>query len=206
MAKRDRRTEIMAAAERLFTSRRFHEITLDDVANEARVGKGTIYRYFRDKDDLFFRTATRGFEELCELLAAVPADLPFPEQLLQACAQVSAFFAARREWFRMMQSEDARMPLCRDELRRHWFDGRRRLTAAMERILARGMDEGAIRRDVLPEVLATLLLGMLRTRARELSDTPAEQRSLERVVDLFCHGASGTARPDASVEAESLAT
>ena len=34
---------IMEAAERLFTSRRFHEITLEEVAQAAKVGKGTIY-------------------------------------------------------------------------------------------------------------------------------------------------------------------
>ncbi|NJL30924.1 MAG: TetR/AcrR family transcriptional regulator, partial [Phycisphaerales bacterium] len=30
----------------------------------AGVGKGTIYRYFKDKDDLFFSTAAQGFEDL----------------------------------------------------------------------------------------------------------------------------------------------
>ena len=64
----DKRLAIMQAAESLFTSRRLHEITLDDVAREAQVGKGTIYRYFQDKDDLFFQTATQGFDELCDLL------------------------------------------------------------------------------------------------------------------------------------------
>ena len=44
----------MRAAEKLFTSRRYHEISLDAVVQEARVGKGTIYRYFQSKDDLFF--------------------------------------------------------------------------------------------------------------------------------------------------------
>ena len=38
------------------------------VKSEAKVGKGTIYLYFENKDDLFFQTATWGFEELCELL------------------------------------------------------------------------------------------------------------------------------------------
>ncbi len=65
---KDKRQQIMLAAERLFLGRPFHEVTTDQVAHEAHVGKGTIYRYFKSKDDLFFETAHRGFDELCELL------------------------------------------------------------------------------------------------------------------------------------------
>ena len=42
MAKRDRRAEIMQAAEKLFTRGRVHQLTLDDVVQEARVGKGRL--------------------------------------------------------------------------------------------------------------------------------------------------------------------
>lgn len=67
----------MRAAESLFARRRRHEIALDDVVRQARVGKGTICRYCQDKDDLLFGTATRGFDELCEpLTREVPADAP----------------------------------------------------------------------------------------------------------------------------------
>ncbi|RPI59812.1 MAG: TetR/AcrR family transcriptional regulator, partial [Planctomycetaceae bacterium] len=66
----DKRLQIMQAAEKLFTSRRFHEVTTDDIAKSAHVGKGTIYNYFKDKDDMFFQMATNGFDELCDLLQA----------------------------------------------------------------------------------------------------------------------------------------
>ena len=103
----------MQAAEKLFTSRRFHEITLDDIVHEAHVGKGTIYTYFKDKDDLFFQVATSGFGELCALLRRrVAGDAPFRQQLLQACKAATAFFEGRRQLSRMIQSEDARMCLC----------------------------------------------------------------------------------------------
>jgi len=51
--------------EKLFTSRRFHKITVDDVAQAAQVGKGTIYRYFQNKDDLFSQTAPALFSGAC---------------------------------------------------------------------------------------------------------------------------------------------
>ena len=191
MAKRDRRAEIMQAAERLFTSRRFHEITLDHVVEEAGVGKGTVYRYFRDKDDLFFQIATHGFEELCDLLTRkVPRDAVFEERLLEACRQISDFFDRRRQLFGMMQSEEARMRWCRADLRERWMQKRRKLVSAVAEILRRGAAVGRIRRDIPAAVLASLLLGMLRARARDLGHVPESRRGLELVVGLFCHGAA----------------
>jgi len=85
----------MQAAEELFTSRRFHEITLDEVAQAAHVGKGTIYRYFKDKDDLFFQTASAGLDALCGLIHdGVPSSASFEDKLLAVCDRISSFIAS----------------------------------------------------------------------------------------------------------------
>ena len=45
--------KILTAAARLFATHRFHEARMEDIAALAEVAKGTIYRYFRDKDELY---------------------------------------------------------------------------------------------------------------------------------------------------------
>src|SRR5262245_18615534 len=45
--------KMLNAAARLFGTQRFHEVRMEDIAAEAAVGKGTIYRYFSDKDELY---------------------------------------------------------------------------------------------------------------------------------------------------------
>jgi AcrR family transcriptional regulator len=181
--------QIMQAAERLFTSRRFHEITMEDVAREAGVGKGTLYRYFRDKDDLFFQTATSGFDELCELLRKkVPDNASFAEQLLIACRQISRFFEHRRQLSRMMQSEEGRVSWCAGSLHQRWTEHRKRLVAAVADMVRKGVAEGEVREDIAAEALASFLLGMLRTRGRDLGEVPQDMRQHEVVVDLFCRG------------------
>ncbi len=197
MPRGDRKAEIMSAAEKLFTSRRFHQITLDDVAAQARVGKGTIYRYFENKDHLFFEVALQGVSELCDLLVErVPQEAPFEERLLDACRQISAFFQSRRQLFGMMQSEEARIPWSEASVRDHWLRQRRRLVAALAEIIGQGVAEGQIRRDIPAEVLATFLLGMLRSRARDLSDFSEALHRHELVLDLFLSGASRAAPVD----------
>jgi TetR/AcrR family fatty acid metabolism transcriptional regulator len=179
---------IMSAAERLFRSRRFHEIKLDDVAREAKVGKGTIYLYFRDKDDLFFQTTTNGLDELCSLLTGIGADgSSFNEELTLACAKISDFFAGRRELFGMMEDEDARAYLSRGNVQERWLEKRRPIVEAVSRIMQKGIASGSVRQDIDPEILAHFFLGMLRTRARDISESPAS-RDNTAFVDLFVNG------------------
>ena len=185
---RDKRQVIIRVAERLFRSRRFHEIKLDDVARLARVGKGTIYLYFKDKDDLFFQTATAGFEELCQVVSSkIPAAAPFPEQLAVACTGIACFFESRHPLFRMIA--ESRSGSCRGEFQQRWLDQRRRLLEALAGVIRNGVNDGQVRTDVDPEVLAGFLLGMLRTRAMDLAHLPPERYGFDVLIDLFCHGA-----------------
>jgi AcrR family transcriptional regulator len=187
--RQSKRDQIMMAAEQLFTNRRFHEITLDQVARAAGVGKGTIYLHFADKDDLFFQVATSGFSQLCEIVErGAVAGGPFHENLLAVCRQISVFFQRRRQLLRMMQTEDGRMAREHGAMRERWLTHRRPLVAALGKILAAGVREGVVREDVPPEALASFLLGMLRTRAREME--ASDDISLDVVVRLFLFGAN----------------
>ena len=50
--KRDRRQRILAAGLDAFTARGFENCTIEEIARAAGVGKGTVYNYFRAKEDL----------------------------------------------------------------------------------------------------------------------------------------------------------
>ena len=45
--------QIQAAAEKLFLHYGFRKTSVDQIAKEAGIGKGTIYNYFRNKEELF---------------------------------------------------------------------------------------------------------------------------------------------------------
>jgi TetR/AcrR family fatty acid metabolism transcriptional regulator len=191
----DKRQRIMVAAERLFRSRQFHEITMDEVAQVARVGKGTLYLYFADKDDLFFQTAVAGFDDMCELLQrdAVTGG-SVQHELQQACETISAFFRSRRPLFRMMLAEGQRALGKGGGLRQRWNQHRKKMTQAVAEIIARGVRRGEVRGDIDAGALAEYLLGMVRTRSNELGglcDSPGGKQAL---VDLFVHGLAGARR------------
>ena len=182
----------MQAAEQLFRTHQFHEITLDEVARLADVGKGTIYLYFSDKEDLFFQTAVAGFDGMCELLHANATDgVRFRDGLLQTCETISGFFRERRPLFRLILAQGERALECGGSLRRRWLERRKAMTQAVAATISRGVAAGEIRPDLPAEVLAEYLLGLLRTRSGELSDRPEAVRTVPVVVDLFLNGAMG---------------
>lgn len=58
--RRQRSNEILEAAKRLFEEKGFLKTTLQDVAQEAEVSVGLIYRYFQSKEDIFASLALKG--------------------------------------------------------------------------------------------------------------------------------------------------
>jgi TetR/AcrR family fatty acid metabolism transcriptional regulator len=62
----DKRARIMEAAIRVFAERGFHTATVAEIAKAAGVADGTIYLYFKGKDDLLLRLFD---EKMTELLA-----------------------------------------------------------------------------------------------------------------------------------------
>ena len=195
----DKKRRIMLAAEQLFRTRQFHEITLDEVARQADVGKGTIYLYFTDKDDLFFQTAVAGFDEMCELLGGKATDgIPFREELLQTCETISSFFGQRRPLFRLILSQGEHALQCGGSLRERWLERRKNMRDAVAAIIAGGIQSGDVRSSLPADVLAEYFLGMLRTRAWELEDQPETVRSDASIADLFIHGVAGPAAPERS--------
>ena len=183
----DKKQRIMKAAEQLFHTRRFHETTLDEIAKAADVGKGTIYLYFTDKEDLIFQAAVEGFDAMClQLRESAAQGEAFRERLLHTCENISIFFRARRPLFRIILSEgDRDMENGSGGMQRRWRERRKGMCDAVAAILSQGMAAGEIRTDVPTGILAEYLLGMLRTRSWELEDWPEAQRSLAGVVDLF---------------------
>jgi AcrR family transcriptional regulator len=58
--KEQRRKYITDAAEKLFFSRGYDNVTMDDIAKEVGLTKKSIYLYFKNKESLFFIVVLRG--------------------------------------------------------------------------------------------------------------------------------------------------
>jgi AcrR family transcriptional regulator len=66
--KEQRRNLIIDAAERIFFKKGLENSTMDDVAAEAELSKGTLYIYFKSKEDIQLAIAMRGSDILKEMM------------------------------------------------------------------------------------------------------------------------------------------
>ena len=79
--------------------------TMQEIAEEAGVAKGTIYLYFRDRDELVEKTFESAITQLhARVDAALELDEPFEQKLRSMLAAVSGFFRENREFFRLYMS------------------------------------------------------------------------------------------------------
>lgn len=65
------RRKIIEAAVKLFAQKGFFEATVEDIAHAARIAKGTVYLYFRDKASLYIEIIEEHFNQAIDFLKAV---------------------------------------------------------------------------------------------------------------------------------------
>ncbi|MDE2741659.1 MAG: TetR/AcrR family transcriptional regulator [Gemmatimonadota bacterium] len=163
MAKINRKKLILEEAARLFSAKRFDEVLMDDIAHQAGVGKGTIYTYFADKEELYFAVVFEGIRRLNEQLQRKANRQQDPEKELRRMVHaIVSFFSQNRFFFRLMSQEDGKSEGGRGENRKRWREERRIQLTAIETVLQNGAEEGVFSVEN-PKVEAAILRDMVRS-------------------------------------------
>lgn len=76
-----RRAQLLQLARQAFSDRSYDEVSIDDLAREARISKGLLYHYFPTKRDLYVAGLREIAEELVERVSAIATDLPPAERV-----------------------------------------------------------------------------------------------------------------------------
>ncbi len=69
-----RRELIMTAAQKLFEQKGFEQTTVDEIAAEAELGKGTIYSYFQSKDEIYIAILEKGLDILRDRVRRIESE------------------------------------------------------------------------------------------------------------------------------------
>ncbi len=199
MAKEDKRKSIIKAAEKLFLKRRFHEVTLDEVAKMAKVGKGTIYLHFRDKDDLFLQSTLFGIDELSELLhQKLPEDANFNEKLIVMSTIIYNFFKSRNPIIQMHRHILGKLLSSREETHQLFENHRKKVESVVSQVLSEGVEQGLIRSDIDISILSRVLVVTIRTSAGGPAAISEELLPVSTIVNIFLNGA-GTSTGNANM-------
>jgi len=86
----ERKNQIISAAEDVFTQKGFDEARMDDIAEETGLSKGTLYLYFKSKDDLIIAILDRMFQrEFKQLEILQQGNLPATAALQELTNQLT---------------------------------------------------------------------------------------------------------------------
>jgi AcrR family transcriptional regulator len=157
--KLEKEEKILEASAKLFATRPFHEVLLSDVAAAASVGKGTIYTYFKNKDELYRAVLYRGFTELLEgLRLRLRKSAHQPRESLRVLIGEYVDYARRNpHLFELMRTVSTR-----PSERAKWAQKRQDLSDLIESIIRRGIKMGHFE-DPHPELTALFIPGLLRS-------------------------------------------
>lgn len=100
----DKRRTILAAALKLFARKGYHAASMQEIAEEAGVAKGSIYLYFRSKDELALSVVTDIYERVRQRMAEIEADesLTPRERFIRQLEVQLAESAGNAEWIQRL--------------------------------------------------------------------------------------------------------
>src|SRR5579862_1011364 len=143
----ERRQAILAAALAEFSACGFAAARLDDVAAKARIAKGTIYLYFRDKEALLQDLIRSEMSPVVSTLEhALALDLPVravAEQAVEVFLR-EVYGTRRKDIIRLVLSEGPRFPKLADF---YYGEVLAKVMAAVRALLRRAKERGELRSD-----------------------------------------------------------
>lgn len=161
-----RRTAIIEAAKTLYSNHGLDGVSMDRIAHEAELAKGTIYLYFKSREELMMAIISNELEHLVTALEKVASTRKAPrQQLLDA---VHTFYALSREsqfFYRlMMQVNIAHVvgnPAHPSDVAEQFARQNQRMFNVLLGIVQRGVDRGDFfLQHPAPYVVAQMIISL----------------------------------------------
>jgi len=190
-----RTTEIVRAARRVIAESGFDDASMERIAAEAGISKGTIYLYFRNKEELFANVAQLGFEELMGRARTQTARArSTPAKLVALIRSALEHTAENHEIVRVLQ-ERTQLGFRRESLLgRKLEDNREELVQYVASLVEAGARSGELR-DTDNRRTARFLIESMRGAIIDRIQNPSQkgvERDAEAIVDFFLHGVGAT--------------
>jgi TetR/AcrR family transcriptional regulator, fatty acid metabolism regulator protein len=186
----DKRRLILEAAVHVFARKGYHAARVGDIAEEAGVAHGLLYHYFPSKESLLETIFRETWRDVLDTVRSVE------ETEENARAQIAGITKILlRAWRR---DPDLVRVLVRDVTRSsHLQDRIEEIGAAfagLERVIARGQQQGDFRTDLDPRMVSYVFYGALEeiltgwVLGQLEDDDDAIARAEETVVEVVCGG------------------
>ncbi|HTP69893.1 MAG TPA: TetR/AcrR family transcriptional regulator [Dongiaceae bacterium] len=169
------RQRILQVAKEAFT-RRGADASLDDIARQAGVGPGTLYRHFPTRDALIEAVYHSEVDKLAAAAREAAAKLP-PVEALRAWMLLFVDYVAAKHIIAPALNSVV------GGASRLYESSRAKVSEAVQLLVNRGIQSGELRKEIEPFDLLRALIGV-----SNVAGGPDWQESARRLVDILIQG------------------
>lgn len=189
---RSKRQHILDAAYQVFSRKGFNRATVDEIIALADTGKGTVYNYFVNKEQLFFtliQERNRPFELALDQVAA--SDQPPLSKIKIMVRQFLHFYLENGDLWRVLIHEVRGFEIGHSaisaETQEKYSDVWRRVAAKLEKVLAEGVAQGVLREYDVTKAAYALFSVIMTMVYQKLVDEDVDATA-DGITDIFLHG------------------
>ncbi|HEX8412198.1 MAG TPA: helix-turn-helix domain-containing protein [Thermoanaerobaculia bacterium] len=183
---------IRDAAMRVVARKGYDHVTVQDIADEAGIAKGTVYLYFKSREDILQKTMSVSFEDFhARIAAAIAGGGAFPEVVERVVRTQLEYFDERKEFFRLYVAMAE--PLGERRLKKH--AAYRTHIAQLAAMVENGARNGEVRDEPADRVaiaVASTIRDLALQRLAEKNPRPLAD-DVAFIRDYICRGIA--ARP-----------
>lgn len=155
--------QIVDAAARVFAEKGFFKTVMADIATEAGIGKGTVYEYFRSKDDLFFAVFEKFMTQSSQaaLDSARSSGKSAADRLKSIGASVTDAWPDLKKMYSLTMEfwAAAASSRHRERFKTAFLEGYRQYRTLVAGVLQEGIVAGEFRSDTAVDSVAAVLVG-----------------------------------------------
>lgn len=184
-------TRILTAARKLFARRGYDGTTTKDLAQEAGVAEGTIFRHFENKKAILVEVVTQGWVEILTDLLTELSEMASYKAIAQVMRKRMLNLHQNADLLRVCFMEAQFHPDLREKIQ---ADVIIKMTDVAEAFFETAMDQGIYRR-MNPRIVAQIFLGMFtiagfsRDTITPGDDSPQAMLEMaEGMADIFLNG------------------
>ncbi|NLH50856.1 MAG: TetR/AcrR family transcriptional regulator [Myxococcales bacterium] len=187
---KDKHERILRAAIKVFAKNGFHNSKISQIAKEAGVADGTIYLYFKNKDDILIKLFEERLDDVNNRFQEVLDGIADPEEKLRTFIAMHIELMDQNRHLAEVISVELRQShkFMKEYVPRKFAE----YLNVISRIIREGKDRGVFRADAHPGVVKRMLFGALDELVlySVLSPSPKyEFKTLaQQATDLFIRG------------------
>ena len=189
---------ILSSSRKLIEEIGFSALTMDKVAQKAGIAKGTVYLYFKDKDDLLEKVLSSGFEKMFERIKIrVVNESGSYNKLKSLINENIMHIYENRYFFKTIFLDEVNVVFLKKKSKESYNLRRKRYTDFIADIIKSGVESGELRKDINFSKTAYMLVALIKTGAiynflKETSEFSTEiiEKETEEIFNLFMRGIS----------------